>query len=961
MLQKCQEAVQKQLQALQQRVSQSEAALGEWSTAATSQLDDTQAKLTEMLEQHAAATDEDKAASLAHLAAARETLQEQKTSLDAMTLDLGAQRELQDEMRTALAGMSDLCVAACAAHVEGARGHAQALADALEAQRGGQLDASVVDTLEKARVMAAENARSLDELAAAQKASLAEALEAQAAGTINEAHAASIEEARAIVESACTDHRLQLEAQRLQLAGARDEQRSGNAQVAHAAALDALRVAFVERMDAERAMLGEQKAGLDKAADDLEAQKLDEAKLIETLEREREQLRATVAQQHVALEEQAQLLAAQKTELAAALAAQKEGQQQMVKAVTAGLEQMLRGQVSELSSALDKHVSSLVDVNDQIAAHTASVKDQSEEVDTTSQRLQQQASLQVRAWGVAAAGVQAEVRAMSAVNTQLAAEVEAVSGAVLEATGALEGQAAAWGKSNEVVEEALVEAISQNDKTAGDVSAFKAALDQSAQALQAETEQWRASNHDVVDKMNSIVSENEALAEATGVGAGGVDAVQVEALEQVKAWGRTDRTCQDKMQAVIDSTQALADTMQTDQDTLHERQAASSAQLQQLTVMLQDTQSGVEAHTACNLAVQGRSQDLATHVDSAGAAASQRIQALQKLESTALSDATTSVAGMMAPRPAFLAAVSADGAQLLEGMAAAVAGSGELISAHAANLEAATADALASGQSTKKGHLDVLDKLDAEAASLRQKAVAAAGLTKQAMAVGPASSSAESGVLAAELASFEQAHGHGSKQLSALVGAYCSEVARADQAVEEVPRLASFDTSVSFTSTPADEVVLSAFKPAIDMSDISSPEQQVMPAAATAASEDALNDQDVGPGSAGGGCDEADVAAQEEPEAEVDKGEGREAAKDVDQVVVAGGAEEAADGNAAGKAEDVAGAIGEKKKRARMATPKKSAGRQAAGSDKPAAKMAATASSRLTAPKARASLRELNH
>lgn len=50
---------------------------------------------------------------------------------------------------------------------------------ALEAQQQGQLDASLVETLEKARVMASENAKDLDELAAAQKHSLAVALQQQ--------------------------------------------------------------------------------------------------------------------------------------------------------------------------------------------------------------------------------------------------------------------------------------------------------------------------------------------------------------------------------------------------------------------------------------------------------------------------------------------------------------------------------------------------------------------------------------------------------------------------------------------------------------------------------------------------------------------------------------------------------------------------------------------------------------
>ena len=832
-VQACQSAVTNRLDALQQRVAQSEDALSMWSAAASSRLDATKAQLAELLVQHVEATQADKTGSQAHLAAAQEMLAEQKASLEAMAADLKTQRSLQDQMSGALASMSDLCVSTASAHVEDARGHAQALLEALDAQRTGQLDACVIEILDKARVMAAENARSLDELAAAQKASLAKALEQQTAGTINEAHSASIEQARALVESACADHGRQLQAQRQQLTDARDEQCSGNAQAANTAAVQELRSALSEKLDVERAMLQRQKAGLDKAADDLEAEKQDEAQLIKTLTDERQHLHDIVAAQTAALSAQAQLLEAQKKELAAALAAQKNGQQQMVKAVTASLEQMLLGQVSQLASTLEHDVCSLVGIADQMSEHNAGVQTQAEQLDDRSLQMQEQASAQVRAWGAAAASVQVHVREMSAVSSELSGEVEAVSTAVAEATDALEAQADAWGKSNKVVEQALVELISKNDAVAADIGGMQTALDDNAKMLQDETEQWRASNDDVACKIRSIVSENEGMADGMAAGAAAVDAVQVDTMEQVKAWGKSDRNCQAGMQAVVDGATSLADRMEADQQALHAQQTASSKQLGELITMLQDTQTGVEAHAACNLALHGRSEDLASHVDSAAGGAVKRIEAILKLQSHEISEATSSVSAMMAPRPEYLAAVSSDGEQLLSGMAAAVTQTAELVRAHDARLEAATAEALASCESTKKAHLEVLDKLDTDAASLGRKAVDSAQLTKEAMSEGPASCTAGTAALAAELASLEQAQGGGSKQLSVLVESYCADVARADEAVPPVPVLDSFETGVAFSSTPCDEEVLSTFRPAVDMSDISSPEQQVMPTVAS--------------------------------------------------------------------------------------------------------------------------------
>jgi hypothetical protein len=78
-------------------------------------------------------------------------------------------------------------------------------------------------------------------------------------------------------------------------------------------------------------ILAAQKCGLQKSAADLESQKDDERKLLDTLESESKQLREIVQQQKEALEAQAVLLQKQEQEIAAALAAQKEGQTRMLK------------------------------------------------------------------------------------------------------------------------------------------------------------------------------------------------------------------------------------------------------------------------------------------------------------------------------------------------------------------------------------------------------------------------------------------------------------------------------------------------------------------------------------------------------------------------------------------------------------------------------------------------------
>ena len=1170
---KCQTAVTERMALLQKQVENSEEALAKWSADASSKLEETSTQLSSMLQDHGVTTESDKTTARAHLLETGDILSQQKASLEAMAADLMEQRELQQEMSDALNSMSDMCVKTSSVHMEGARSHAQVLVEALDAQQTGQLDAAIVKTLEKARSMAVDNAKSLDEQGAAQKVSLARALSQQTTGTINEVHSGSIEKMRELVETSCADHDSQLTAQREQLEGARDEQRSGNAQVMHSTAIDELRATIADKMDVERAMLTEQKTGLTKAADDLEAEKENEATLIETLQAESKQLREIVEQQKTVLEQQAQNLEAQKKNLAASLAAQEKGRKLMVKTIKQGLEatiaaekrireeaeqaslervaadkkmrqeaeqvalakvaaektmrqeaeeaalaraetdkkmreeaeeaalaraeaekiireeaelaslarvaaelkmreeaelaalaraeadknmrvmaeeaalaradaekqireeaelaslqrvaadekmreeaeeaalaraeadknmrqeaeeaalaraeadqkmrdkmeaaakerqavavatleQMLLDQVSKLAAKMDKDVTSLVGINEQITEENSNVHAQASEIDRCTLQLQEQASEQVRAWGVAAASVQANVRDMLAVNGGLADEVEGVSQTVVEASSALETQTAAWGESNKVVEEALVESIAKNEKTASDVVVMQAAVDESATMLQAETDQWRDSNHDVIEKLNGIVVENEIISAAVASGAAAVDSVKVDAVKQVKTWGDTDRICQVSMQTAIDDTKTLADTMQANQDELHEKQSSASAQLGALATMAQGSQKTVEEHTVQNNALQSKTGDLTTHVDKAAAGAAARIAAIEGMHSSALAEVMSSVADMMAPRLDFLAIFSQDGQLVLNDMGAAVEKTGELVAAQQSSLDAARSEAVASCETNKQGHLELLARLDSGAASQREKAAASSEQTKTAMAVGPVSSTAEADALAAELSSLEKVHGEGASQLDGCVKTYCTEVAQMQEAVEMAPALGSFDTSVTFSSTPSDEFVLADFEPVVDMSDISSPEQQVMPASVSVADTmsrpDAVADLET----------EVALCGDEEHEAETEEVDVQEEHSMEDESTPT---ETLAANNTTENEENIAPeaqrpqtapAVVEKteKKRQRMETPKKSAGRQASsGTTKPAAKMAANGSSRLTAPKSRASLREINN
>jgi len=1314
----CQTAVKDHMALLQSQVASSEEALAKWSAHASSKLEKTSTQLSRMLQEHGSTTEADKTAAREHLSEADGILSQQKTSLEAMAADLKAQCELQQQMSDSLTIMSDMCVKTSSAHVEGAQSHAQALAKALEDQKTGQLDASVVKTLKKARSMAADNAKSLDEMGTAQKESLAQALEKQATGTINEVHAESIENARELVESSCADHGRQLTSQHVQLEGARDEQNSGNAQILHSAAIDELRATIADKMEVERAMLTEQKTGLEQAADDLEGEKENENKLIETLKAESKQLRKIVKQQKAVLEQQAQNLETQKQDLAAALAAQEKGRELMIKTVkeeldatiatelrireeaehaalqriaaekkireeaeqaalvrvaadkksreeaeeaalervaaekksreeaeqaslervaaeqkirdeaeeaalervaaekksreeaekaamekvaaekktrdeaalervaaekksreeaeqaflervaaerkfreeaeeaaleriaaehksreeaeeaalqraaaekksrdeaalqrvaeekksreeaeqaflesvaaekkireeaeeaaleriaaehksreeaeeaalqrvaaekksrdeaaaqrvaeekksreeaeqaflesvaaekkireeaeeaalqrvaaetnnreeaeqaalesvaaekkireeaeeaalervaeekrireevemaakerqekaVAKLEQMLLGQVLQLAATMNKDVSSLVGINEQITEENSNVHAQAKEFDKCTVHLQEQATEQVRAWGEAVASVQANVREMSAVNTQLAGEVEGVSKTVVDATAALEAQTAAWGESNKVVEQAVVECIAKNKKTAADVLAMQVAVDEQATMLNTETDQWRDNNHEVIEKMHGIVVENEGIAAAVASGAAAVDAVEVDAIKQVKAWGNTDRTCQTSMQTAVDDTNTLAVTMQTNQDKLHEQQAASSEQLGSLSAMTQGSQKSVEEHTASNDAAQDKANHLTVHVDKAAAGVAERIAAIEGVHSSALEELTTSVTNMMAPRPEFLASFSQDGQLLLKDMSSAVDKTSKLVAAQQSSLDAARSESVASCETTKQDHLEVLAGLDAGAASQREKATASAEQTKAAMAVGPVSTTAEADALASELASFEKMHGEGSTQLSGCVNTYCTEVAKMQETVEPAPTIGSFNTGATFSSTPSDEFVLANFEPDVDMSDISSSEQQVMPGVAT----DTMRPNaalELEPDAAHGEEEIAEKAeeaeeADFEPEHTMEEEETTENNENDENIPPEM------------KRPKTAPAVVEKseKKRQRITTPKKSAGRQAAsGTAKPAAKIAATGSSRLTAPKSRASLREIHN
>ena len=962
----CQKAVSERMASLQQQVTLSEAALAKWSATTTDKLAATSAQLTQLLQDHASAAQTDRDAGQALLSAVNGILSAQKASLVKLTSDLGSQRELEDQMTTALMSMSELCVKTSSAHVAAARGHAQALVVALEAQREGQLDASVIELLETSRTMAAENAATLARMGEAQKGSLAKALAQQTEGTIDELHSSSIQDSRRLVQESSANHCKQLADQRQQLEGARDEQRSGNAQVQHSTAIEKLRETMDGQTDVQREMLREQKSGLDKAAHDLEAQKQDEAKLLETLEEEGKKLREVVEEQRVALAKQKALLDAQAQQLADALAMQKKGQEQMLKTMKEEMDRVIEQekkvreeieaasrerqdqamlalqntllvQVSGLSSAMDTDVSSLGDLNQQLASENAYVLEQAEGIDARMVHLQDQASEQVRTWGEAAAAVQANVRAMSDVNTQLACKVEEASQVVVTGCSALQTEAVAWGASNKLVEQALVETIAKNEQTAADADAMQVSLDNQAQLLLSQTEQWRISNHGVIAKMNAIVTENEEIAAHVSRGAAAVDTVDQEAVDKVKAWGDSDRACQTSMQTAIDDTVTLADTMHADQSALSAQQAASGEQMSSLIAMTTASQNTVATHTASNVAAQGKASELSAHIDEATDQACKRVTQLEGVHSTALSEAQLSVAGMMAPRPAFLASFTQERESLLKDMDGAVDRTTELLAAQQNSLDAARAAAVAACESTKESHVEVLNKLDAAAKSHREEAFAAGELTKQALAVGPQAAAAQTDALQGMLVGFEGTHGAESSRLADVVKDYCVQVAQMEEHVPPPPQLSAFNTGVVFSRTAPHTDILSTFTPVVDMSDISSPELQVPPSVARDASEFVARAASLVP--------TADLASdgedmQEEADAHV---QALEPAAEVE-------------------AEDDEVKKGEKK-RARIATPKRSVGKtpRGEGVEKPAQKIAATGGSRLPAHKSRTSLRELNN
>ena len=950
---------------LQQQVTLSEEALAKWSATTTDKLAATSAQLTKLLQDHASATQTDKDTGQDLLSAVDFILTAQKASLEKLISDLGSQRVLEEQMTTALMSMSELCVKTSSAHVATARGHAQALVVALEAQREGQLDASVVELLETSRAMAADNAATLTRMGDAQKSSLAKALAQQTEGTIDELHSSSIQDARKLVQESSANHCRQLEAQRHQLAGARDEQRSGNAQVKHSTSIEKLCETMDGQTDVQRKVLREQKSGLDKAADDLEAQKQDEAKLVETLKDEGKKLREIVEEQRAALCKQKALLDTQAQQLADALALQKKGQEHMLKTMKAevdrvieqekkvreeieaaarerqdkamsALQSTLLHQVSGLASTMDKDVSSLGELSQQLASENAYVLEQAESIDKRMVHLQEQASEQVRTWGEAAAAVQANVRAMSEVNTQLACKVEEASQVVVDGCSALETEAVAWGASNRLVEQALVETIAKNEQTAADVDAMQVSLDNKAQLLLSQTEQWRISNHDVIAKMNAIVTENEEIASHVSRGAAAVDAVDQKAVDQVKAWGDSDRACQASMQTAIDDTVTLADTIHADQTALNAQQAASGEQMSSLIAMTTASQNAVEAHTASNVAAQGKASELLAHVDKATAQACTRITQLEGVHSAALSEAQMSVAGMMAPRPAFLTSFTQERDSLLKDMGGAVDRTKELLAAQQASLDATRAAAVAACESTKESHVEVLNNLDSAAASHREEAFTAGELTKQAMAVGPQAAAVQTGALQGLLVGFEGTHGAESSSLAGVVKNYCVQVAKMEEHVPPPPQLSTFDTGVVFSSTAPHADILSTFTPVVDMSDISSPELQVPPSLARDASEFVAR------------------AASPVPTADLDEGE--------EMQEEAADALQAPEPAAETEAEEDEVKKGEKK-RARIATPKRSVGKtpRGEGVEKPAQKIAATGGSRLPAHKSRTSLRELNN
>ena len=612
-------------------------------------------------------------------------------------------------------------------------------------------------------------------------------------------------------------------------------------------------------------------------------------------------------------------------------AAAKERQHQ---AITA-LENVLLGEVTRLATTMDKNVTALVSINEGVVQENSNVCVRAGEIDTCMVDLQQDSTNQVRTWGQAVASVQAKVRDMSAVNTELEAEVGAVDTTLDASSKELQVQTAAWGKSNDAVEQAMIESITKNAQLVADVNTMQEAVRAQTAVLQQETEEWRESNHTVIVQMNSIVAENEGIAAAVSSGASAVDKVMLSGMEQVQAWGDSDRTCQAAIQTAVDDIHALANTVQADQDTLHQRQIASQQQLSQLSSMTEGSQATVQQHDASNVAVQAKAADLETHINKTNADALERIAAIENVQSSATSAMTTSVADMMAPRAAFVSTFMQDCQGLLSDMDATVDKTSGLVSAQQASLESKHKQALADCESTEKTHVQVLTNLDTGAVAKREAASAAEEQTKIAMAVGPTASSAEADALGSELSSLQNTHAQGSADLSACVEGYCTAVAKMLEVVEPAPALGSFNTSVTFCSTAPDESILADFAPAVDMSDIAQAGQQ--PMLAVLSESRASLDGEPAPADASTDCEGGvDVENDGEP-------------AESDENVCPPAEECAADANVE-KAE---------KKRARVPTPKKSTGRQSV-LEKPASKIPANSSSRLAAPKSRASLREIN-
>ena len=355
-------------------------------------------------------------------------------------------------------------------------------------------------------------------------------------------------------------------------------------------------------------------------------------------------------------------------------------------------------------------------------------------------------------------------------------------------------------------------------------------VDEKAQALHGETMQWHDSNHAVIEKINAIVVENTDMAAAVASGTEAVDEELQRAAEQGQSWGESDRTCQEAMQTVIEGAHALADKMQADQETLHEQQGEANAALAGLSGMTEGSQAAVVSLTSSNDHAQGSLRDLAAAIDQAAADAGTRLAVVETTQTSAHSAMTASVAAMMAPRADFGSGVAEQGQELLAEVRAAVDQTSQLIGAQQERLGATHEKARAASENTKALQQTVLGTLDAGAADLSAQASASAVQTRTAIEAGPLAVSAVADALAAELTSVQEVHTTGAAQLASCVKNHCATVSLMDTEVAPVPALGTFNTAVSFSRTPPDAQILAGFTPVVDMSDMSAPLLQVMPA-----------------------------------------------------------------------------------------------------------------------------------